>query len=218
MVLPFLNSLWQGGERWEPARRAQCVNNLKQIQLALLNYERDFGAFPPRVTRDRVGRPLVSWRVLILPYLEQKELYARFRLDEPWDSPHNVTLIAPIPPVYRCPRLATWIRDLTVYQVLDGPGAFLDDRELTRSAQIKDDRSAILGVVEGPRAVPWTSPEDVPFRTDRPFPGWGATHPGGFTAAFADGSVRFLKHTIRDSVLKALATRAGGETIDPDSY
>src|ERR1700676_3675353 len=87
----------------EAARRAQCVNNLKQIGLAMHNYHSTYDCFPPAVTADDQGRPLLSWRVLILPYLEEAPLYAQFHLDEPWDSPHNLPLASKMPRVYTCP-------------------------------------------------------------------------------------------------------------------
>ena len=85
----------------EAARRAQCTNNLKQIGLAMHNYASANGAFPPAAIYDANGKPLLSWRVLILPYLEQDSLYKQFHLAEPWDSPHNKrTLLAQVPPLF----------------------------------------------------------------------------------------------------------------------
>ena len=191
---------------------ALCVNNLKQIALALLNYESTSGAFPPRVIEDRLGRPLLSWRVAILPLLEGKrDLYDKFHLDEPWDSPHNRSLIDQMPSAYYCPGQADWTRNLTIYQVLDGPGVFLDATKPTRISEIGDGLGKTIAVVEGRIPVPWTSPQDVPFRPDQPFLPWEATHPGGFNATFVDGSVRFYDRTIPESELKAYATRSGAE-------
>ena len=96
----------------EAARRSQCVNNLKQIGLAMHNYLAEHKTFPPAYSRDKSGRPLLSWRVHILPYLEQAALYKEFRLDEPWDSPHNRPLIDKIPQVYRCPDMGRKPADL----------------------------------------------------------------------------------------------------------
>ncbi len=195
-----------------PVRRALCVNNLKQIAVALLNYESTFGALPPRVIRDRHGRPLLSWRVAILPFLgNDRALYDRFHLDEPWDSPHNRSLIDQMPSAYFCPGQADWTRNLTIYQVLDGPGVFLDATKPTRISEISDGLDKTIAVVEGRVPVPWTSPQDVPFRLDQPFPPWESTHPGGFNATFVDGAARFHKRTMPESELKAYATRSGGE-------
>ena len=87
----------------EAARRAQCVNNLKQIGLAMHNYASANGGFPPAAIVDPRGKPLLSWRVAILPYLDANPLYAKFKLDEPWDSPHNKELLKYMPAVYGCP-------------------------------------------------------------------------------------------------------------------
>jgi hypothetical protein len=73
----------------EAARRTQSTNNLKQLILGLLNYESANGHFPPHASYSPDGKPLLSWRVHILPYLEEQALYSQFRLDEPWDSEHN---------------------------------------------------------------------------------------------------------------------------------
>ena len=79
------------------ARQAQSSNNLRQVGLALLNYETAWGTLPPAVVKDKDGKPLYSWRVLLLPYLEERELYDRFNKDESWDSPSNIALSAQIP-------------------------------------------------------------------------------------------------------------------------
>ena len=87
----------------EAAKKAACSSNLHQISLAMLNYENANGHFPPAYVADEKGRPMHSWRVLILPYLEEGELYKQYNMNEPWDSPHNRTLAAKMPKVYRCP-------------------------------------------------------------------------------------------------------------------
>ena len=87
----------------EAAVRAQCVNNEKQIMLAMHNYHDVNGSFPPAFSRGKDGKPLLSWRVLLLPFLDQKALYDQFHLDEAWDSPHNRALITKMPEVFQCP-------------------------------------------------------------------------------------------------------------------
>ena len=89
----------------EAARRAQCTNNIKQIMLAMHNYLSANNSFPRDIT-DKDGKPLLSWRVAILPYIEQAELYNKFKLDEPWDSPHNKELLKEMPPTFLCPSRA----------------------------------------------------------------------------------------------------------------
>ena len=89
----------------EATRRARCVNNLKQIGLAMYNYHDQYGCFPPAYTADEHGRPLHSWRVLLLPYLECEDLYDQLRLNEPWNSPYNQQVLkdSDVPSVFRCP-------------------------------------------------------------------------------------------------------------------
>ncbi len=89
----------------EAAHRAQCCNNLKQIVVALVRYDEDHGHLPPPCVYDKKNRPMHSWRVLILPYLGRKELYDRYRFDEPWDGPNNRKLLAERPPEYHCPSV-----------------------------------------------------------------------------------------------------------------
>ena len=86
------------------ARRSQCANNLKQIALALHNYEQAHKALPPAYTVDAEGRPLHSWRTLILPYMEQEPLYRTIDLSKPWDDPANAKALETVVPVYRCPE------------------------------------------------------------------------------------------------------------------
>ena len=208
----------------EAARRAQCVNNLKQIGLAMLNYESAMGSFPGAAVVDKQGKPLLSWRVAILPFLEQAPLYNKFKLDEPWDSPHNKELIQYMPSVYACPSNGPPAEPgLTPYQVFAGPGSLFSPGKPPRIVDVTDGTSNTLMVVEAARPIPWTKPDDLPFDIAQNFRpaalfGAGSKHPGGFNALFADGSVRFLKITINPVVLKALITRSGGEVIGGGAF
>ena len=87
-------------------RSGQCRNSLKQIAVALHNYHDDFGAFPPAFVANSAGKPLHSWRVLILPYLEQQSLYDSYRFDEAWNSPSNSAIGRQIPETFKCPSFA----------------------------------------------------------------------------------------------------------------
>ncbi|MBC7820403.1 MAG: DUF1559 domain-containing protein, partial [Planctomycetaceae bacterium] len=116
----------------EAARRAQSKNNLKQIAIAMHNYHDVTKAFPPAANVDAKGKKLLSWRVHILPYVDQAPLYKQFHLDEPWDSEHNKQFIKQIPPVYVQPTHADLAKDgKTVYLVPTGEGtAFEGDTGL----------------------------------------------------------------------------------------
>lgn len=199
----------------EAARRTQCVNNLKQMMLAWHNYEATYGRFPDDI-RDKDGKPLLSWRVAILPFIEGGELYNRFRLDEPWDSPHNLELAKRMPNVYVCPS-ATFGPGETSYKTFV-PLDPMKPRPALRIAQFLDGTSNTMTIAESSSPVIWTKPEDVPFDFDareraRAPEELGSRHPNGFNAALADGSVRFFRQPIDPELLKALITPAGGEII-----
>ncbi len=203
----------------EAARRSQCVNNLKQIALAYHNYHSAFNAFPEDI-KDKKGKPLLSWRVAILPYLEQQALYNQFHLDEPWDSPHNMEVATRFVPTYYCPSRSDEKRGMTTYLRFVGNGAMFEKDKPTTLQSITDGTSNTFMVVESSKTVPWTKPEDLPFDPEKPGKvfGAGSPHPGGFNTAFGDGSVHFIKNSISLDVLRALITRAGGEVISNDAF
>ncbi len=204
----------------EAARRAQCLNNLKQIGLALHNYHSTFDSFPKQGITDKDGKPLLSWRVAILPYIEQQALYNKFHLDEPWDSEHNKALLNEMPKVFACPSRTNADPTKTHYQGFVGEGAFWDAEKPIGLVNITDGTSNTIAVVEAENAVPWTKPEDIKFdpKNDKGLFGAKSEHPGGFNALFGDGSVRFIKTSVAVDVFRALITRAGGEVIQADAF
>ncbi len=209
------------------ARRSQSINNLKQMGLALHNLHSTENHFPPRASRDQDGKPLLSWRVAILPFIEQNALFQEFKQDEPWDSPHNQALLERMPAVYAVPGASAKPGE-TFYQGFAGKGTFFDPevKEGVTLAEITDGTSNTIAVVEARKAVPWTKPDDVEFDPeakpeggDDPLLGrLGGHFAGGFNALFADGSVRFLRLSISPQVLRALITRNGGEVVSSDSF
>ncbi|SIO58154.1 Protein of unknown function [Singulisphaera sp. GP187] len=211
------------------AQRSQSVNNLKQIALALHNFHAANNTFPPQATYGKNKKPLLSWRVAILPYLEQAALYNEFKHDEPWDSPHNKALIPRMPKVYLIPG-AKVEPGKTYYRGFSGPSTLFDDKQKegvgVGLANITDGTSVTLGIVEAKDAVVWTKPdEEIPFAMNldpanvKKLQGMlGGHFPGGFNACFLDGSVRFIQQTINTVVLRALITRNGGEVIGSDAF
>jgi prepilin-type processing-associated H-X9-DG protein len=200
----------------EAARRAQCTNNLKQIGLAMHNYHSVNGTFPPAAICDASGKPLLSWRVAILPYLEQESLYNQFHLNEPWDSPHNKLLIAQIPPTFRCPSESNVQDASTTYEVIVDPRSmFTGDPLGVELKTVTDGTSNTLLVVEAGTPVSWSQPEDLSLSSRAPMLGMGSKHPGGLNALMADGSVRFIKGSVNNpmspATLKAMVTRDGGD-------
>jgi len=106
----------------EAARRMMCSSNMRQIVLAFHNYHDKHGHFPPAYTVDENGKPLHSWRVLILPFIEQSRLYDQIRLDEPWDSEHNRQFHSEAPRDFRCPSnsSALFVPGGTTYSIVYG--------------------------------------------------------------------------------------------------
>lgn len=197
----------------EAARRTQCVNNLTQIGLALHNYEDGNEHLPKPAILDKAGKPLLSWRVAILPYLNEEGLYRKFKLDEPWDSPHNRALLQEMPVVYRCPSRRDSNTQTTNYRVLVGPGAVFESGNEFKFDDIKDGLSNTLLVVESADPVEWTKPDDLTFDPDAApsLMGAGSEHPGGFNALRADNSIRFFKLPLDPKLFRGLITRAGGD-------
>jgi hypothetical protein len=197
----------------EAARRMQGSNNMKQLQLATLNYESAYKKFPARNIVSKDGKPLLSWRVALLPFLEQNALYQQFHLDEPWDSPHNRQLIAKMPATYQDPQ-APAPPGYTCYVAPYEKGTAWSGGAL-QLRQVTDGTSNTLSFLQvaGPKAVAWTSPDDLDVTGMSPaqiFPRNGAN------AVLMDGSVRFLSSTIDVKVFRALLTHQGGEVVNLD--
>jgi hypothetical protein len=198
----------------EAARRSQSMNNLKQIGLALHNYHDVHKTFPPAYTTDKEGKPGLSWRVLILPYIEQQELYRQFRLDEPWDSEHNKPLSAKIPRTFVSPNYAG-PPGRTNYLGIGGEGGVFAGKEGLSIAKMTDGTSNTIIVVEASNAsaVEWTKPDVFVPDAANPTKGLTGLRPGGFNALMADASVRFISEKIDFKVLKGLFTYNGGEGV-----
>src|SRR5262249_5499853 len=142
--------------------------------------------FPPQAVYSPDGKPLLSWRVLILPYLEKDDLYKEFHLDEPWDSEHNKKLLAKMPKTYAMPGRQEKEPTETFYQGFAGKGAFFDGKQGTKIVDITDGASNTIMVVEAAKAVPWSKPEDIPFDAGKPLPKLGGHFGGVSNAAFCD--------------------------------
>jgi hypothetical protein len=200
----------------EQAIRRQSVNHLKQLGLAMHNYHSVNSRFPASAVFDKSGKPLLSWRVLILPYLEEKKLYDEFHLDEPWDSEHNKKLLERMPAVYRVDRTALKPGE-TPYVAFTGKGTLFEGTKGINMRDITDGTSNTLMFVESARPVPWTKPEDLPYDEGKPLPKLGIL-PSGFDGGLCDGSVRWFKASLPEKELRALITRNGREPIDPSKF
>ncbi|MDB5306237.1 MAG: hypothetical protein JWO38_439 [Gemmataceae bacterium] len=201
----------------EAAVQAQSINNLKQIALAMHNYHDTNGGLPPAAVVDKTGKPLLSWRVLILPYIEQEPLYKQFKLDEPWDSEHNKKLIPQMPKIYAIPDDPGAKPGETRYRVFVGNGAVFDTVQGVKFDQVTDGTSSTIMAVTAATAVPWTKPDELTFDPDKDMGKLLGPVGNAYQAAYCDGSVRMFAKLPAAKTLNALITRAGGEVIDPDA-
>ena len=193
------------------ARRAQCTNNLKQIALALYNYEQMYNALPPAHTIDAEGQPLHSWRTLILPFLEQEPLHRSIDLTKPWNDPSNATALATRIAVFQCPEVLE-LTNRTTYQAIVAPHGFLLPNGARRLSDITDPHGETLAVIEADdeHAVPWMAPVDADESLVLGLgPATKHHHAGGMNASFIDGSVRFVKAGTPAQVRRAWITISG---------
>jgi|GEM_PF-1067941 len=199
---------------------AQCRQHLRVISDAIDRYVKKHGRFPT----DPFGSPLsgegLSWRVAILPELgpDEAALYARFRLDEPWDSPSNRPLLSAMPEVFQCPAFPNLNRTWSTYSKAIGEGSVFPTqyerawKEGVRPADVTDGPEKTLLVLESKGAVPWTSPDTALMLLNV-----GSHHADGqYHAIFVDGSVRVFTKFLLHQIVEALVSRAGGESIPPE--
>ncbi len=202
------------GQLREQGKRNTSANNLKQMGYAMDNYLVSYRYFAPQAITDKDGKPLLSWRVAILPFIEQNPLYNQFKLDEPWDSPNNKKLLAKMPRIYASPGRQPRGPYATFYQVFTGPKSLFPtaDAKVTYR-NIPDGLSNTWMIVEAGEAVPWTKPEDIAYDADKAVPKLGGIFPEGFHALYCDHRVEFIKKTVKDAVLHRLINPADGQVI-----
>jgi hypothetical protein len=197
------------------AQGARTTNNLIQIGIAMHNYHDMYGTFPTAAKRTPNGSAGLSWRVQLLPYIEQNILYNQFHHDEPWDSPHNKTLLAKMPAVYARTGDNSVGSTTTPFQVFVGPGTAFEVREKGIGfVEILDGTSNTWMVVEAQNEVPWTKPEDLPFDPSKPLPPLGVPERPFFFALTCDGAIHRIPKNTDERTLKAMITRNGNESIN----
>jgi type II secretory pathway pseudopilin PulG len=198
----------------EAARRAQATNNLKQLGLALHMYHDKYNTFPPAVVTNASGQPLYSGRVLLLPFLEQQNVYDAFNKDEPWDSPANLAISQSPIKTFMDPSSADATPGKTDYVFVSGKGTIFENGVYTRLPSITDGSSNTLMMIEVKSAgVHWAEPRDFDLSQPAALP--PGNHPNVNVVLFADGSVRSMSKNVPPQVLHQLGTKNGGEPVSP---
>jgi hypothetical protein len=189
------------------------ANNLKEIVLSFHNYHSAYDYLPTDIL-DKGGKPLLSWRIAILPFIEEDALYKQFKLDEPWDSANNKKLIEKMPKLYAPVRVKAKAGE-TFYQVFVGDDAlFGPKKKPSIPTSIPDGTSNTGMVFEAGEPVIWSKPVDLPFDAKKALPKLGGLFDGEFHVGMCDGSVRLLRKFPDEKELKNLIMPADGNTID----
>jgi prepilin-type processing-associated H-X9-DG protein len=202
------------------ARRAQSMNNLRQIGLALHNYHEIYRQLPPAYVTDSQGKPLYSWRVLILPFIEQNALYEQFDKTKAWNAPENLAISNMMVPVFRSPGDGSVAPNGTSYVCFTGPNTVLPGDKGISFASCTDGLSNTIMVVETQGIQgSWAAPNDIDTgnkpRPAIPPNAIKGNFPGGTNVLFADGSVQFMRDTIPSAGWIEMVDRQDGQGVRP---
>ena len=204
----------------------QCQNNLKQVALAMHNYHDTYRTFPPAYIADEDGKPIRSWRVLVLPIVEQMALHDQYDFNVPWDAPENQSAANAVIPGYACPSdpASSAARTDTSYVLVTGKGTMFEVGKQPTFREILDGTAnTVMAVEVRGSGINWSEPKDLDIEAFVAMFGPNGTgrnaspHPGGMNAAFADGSVRFLPFSMSPQDARGVATSAGGERVNLDN-
>lgn len=197
-----------------------CKQNLKRIAQALNAYADEYGVYPPPAVLDARGKPMHTWRVLILPYLGEKRLYEMYDMTKPWDSPENSSLQARMPAVFRSPGISNpLVMGESSYMLVTGPGTMFPPTGPVARNLVTDGAGNTLLVVEtNNQSVPWTEPQDLdiaklPAQIGA-LGGIGGAHQGGATAVLVDGEAVWLPADTSKAIIDSMLSPSGGEAVE----
>ncbi len=203
----------------ESRHRNLCIQNMRQIVLALEVYSQIHGSYPPPYVSDDQGTPLYSWRVLILPQLGYKNLYDQFEKDQPWNSNSNISLVTRMPPIFKCPSDIEQVGNCSNYDLIVGPGTLFPPEGAMRSTSVRDGVDQTLLLVETTFPAIWTDPSVTLTTTTGVSLGKkskqiGSYHGDSAIGLTIDGTPLQLPFNLSPAILDALISPNGGESID----
>lgn len=201
------------------SQQTQHGSKLSTIAKAMIAHDADKGALPGRAICDKNGQPILSWRVALLPYLGEKALFDEFKLDEPWNSPHNEKLLPRMPKVYLRPTKDAK-ENHTSYVVIHGKGAAFEGCKGVPLKTFTDGMMTIL-VAETRAQILWTSPEDIDYDMLRgkaePAMHFQGIFPGELSVGLATGQVHRIKiQKVSEKTFHAAITRNANDVLGPD--
>ena len=209
----------------ERVRCTACQENLRRIGVALHRYHDTYGCFPPAAVTDTDGRPMHSWAVLLLPFVDEHALYQAYNFRHPSNAAANATVGRTRLSQFLCPSAPHRDDGVTDYRMVVCPGSICGVNRCAKINDITDGTSHTILVVEAScTPCAWASPQAVvDLRRGINLPdgvpaGANSEHPGGVFVLFADGQVRFLRDDLDTTTLRKLCTMAGNEVIDDDAW
>ncbi len=201
------------------AEDAQRTNNAKQIMLAMHNYNSAYNKFPAGAICGKKGKRLLSWRVAILPYIEQQKLYESFKLDEPWDSENNKKLLLMMPNVFALPSEDS-TKGKTHFRVFVGKSGtsklgfdYLQGRKIN---EFVDGTSNTIALVEAKEAIEWTKPEELSLAEDQDPKSLLLLYHNRYLIGMFDGSVRMISDKVSKKTLLDALTIDDGMVLGND--
>ncbi len=193
----------------EAGRLATCQNNLKNIGIAILNYESEHHSLPPPFVADKDGKPMHSWRVLILPYLDRRDLYDQYKFDEPWNGPNNRELSKHWPRIFTCPAdQHVFANDAgsTSYVAIVGKHPLWRLGAPRKLANLADASSTVMLLEVANSDINWMEPRD--FALDDP----------SSQTAVAPNSTRAIGHIASSGFFLRGATERGASVAFADGH
>jgi hypothetical protein len=210
-LVPALASVDKAEARG-PQTAAEYVNNLKQIGLAMHNYHDVNNRLPAAAVYSKDGKALLSWRVLLLPYLEQAALTKEIKMDEPWDSANNKKVLAKMPAVFG--PAGDKDEGKTYLRVFTGQGTVFPGKDGMKLLAITDGTSNTIMVVEAKEAVEWTKPDELVYKEKEALPKLCGHTKGGFAVLMCDGAVKTFKQDFDEQQMRYAILAADGHPVD----